>query len=277
MAGGGKTILVTGSTDGIGRQAAIDLLKLGAHVIIHARNEQRAIKAIEFIKNHAGLDGIEAAIADLSSLEQIRGMAARIRKEHGHLDVLLNNAGVYQNRRTTTVDGYETTFAVNHLAPFLLTLLLLDMIKKSGSGRIVNVASQAHASSLDFDNLQGEKSYSAYQAYAGSKLCNIMFTYMLADLLEGRDISVNCLHPGVIDTKLLRAGFGGGAPVSEGSRRLVFCAISPECEGLTGRYFVDCREVKSSTISYDKKAQIRLWEMSERMTGICWSDVKSDL
>jgi NAD(P)-dependent dehydrogenase (short-subunit alcohol dehydrogenase family) len=185
------------------------------------------------------------------------------------LNVLINNAGTFQSHRTLTEDGLETTFAVNYLAPFLLTNELLDMMKRSDTSRIVNVASIAHwDGKLDWGNLQGEKHYAGFEAYATSKLELILFTYALALRLKGTNVTCNCLHPGVIMTKLLRAGFGdfpGDAPES-GAKTSVYLASSPEVKGITGQYFQDAKPVRSSPLSYDRSYQERLWQISKILT-----------
>jgi len=264
-----KKILITGSTDGIGKQTALDLAQTGATMLLHGRNPARGERVVDEIKKATGNDRIEIFIADFSSLNDVRSLAEQVRQKYNTLDVLINNAGVYETRHRTSEDGFEMTFAVNHLAPFLLTHLLLDLLKKGGRSRIINVSSMAHASSIDFKNLQGEKHYSGYEAYALSKLCNILFTYSIARKLDGTGITANCLHPGVIGTKLLKTGWGmGGSPVSEGSGNLVYLAISPELEGITGKYFMNKKQKNSSRISYDQKVQTKLWLISEQMTGI---------
>ncbi|MBW2615219.1 MAG: SDR family oxidoreductase [Deltaproteobacteria bacterium] len=261
-----KTILITGSTDGIGKQTALDLAKMGATVLLHGRNSGRADRVLNEIKKATGNDRIEAFIADLASLKQVRYLAEQVLEKHDRLDVLINNAGVYETRHRISEDGFEMTFAVNHLAPFFLTLLLLDLIGKRVPCRIINVSSQVHASSIDFDNLQAEKHYSAYEAYSLSKLCNVLFTSELAERLKGTGITVNCLHPGVIDTKLLKAGWGmGGSPVTQGAKTSVYLATAPELSTVTGKYFKNMKPTKSSRISYDAKARKRLWEISERL------------
>jgi len=261
-----KTILITGSTDGIGKQTALELAEMGATVLLHGRNSGRAAKVLKEIKKATGNDRIEVLIADLASLTQVRNLAEQVRKKHDRLDVLINNAGVYETRHGISEDGFEMTFAVNHLAPFLLTLLLLDLIKNSAPSRIINVSSQVHASSIDLDNLQAEKHYSAYEAYSLSKLCNVLFTYELAERLKGTGITVNCLHPGVIDTKLLKAGWGmGGSPVTQGAKTSVYLATAPELSTVNGKYFVNMKPTKSSRISYDAETRKRLWRISERL------------
>ncbi|MBW2358137.1 MAG: SDR family oxidoreductase [Deltaproteobacteria bacterium] len=242
-----KTILITGSTDGIGKQTALDLAKTGATILLHGRNPARGERVLREIRNATGNDRIEIFIADLASLKQVRNLAEQVHQKHDSLDVLINNAGVYETTRKITQDGFEMTFAVNHLAPFLLTLLLLDLLIKSAPSRIINVSSIAHASSIDFENLQGEKHCGGYEAYSLSKLCNILFTYKLAQRLKGKGITVNCLHPGVINTKLLAK--------------------------VTGKYFMNKRQKKSSSISYDAETQTKLWQISEQLTGIVFEDV----
>jgi NAD(P)-dependent dehydrogenase (short-subunit alcohol dehydrogenase family) len=264
-----KTILITGSTDGIGRQTALDLAQTGAAILLHGRDPTRGERVLHAIRKVTGNDRIEIFIADLASLNQVRSLAEKVHQKHKSLDVLINNAGVYETTRKISQDGFERTFAVNHLAPFLLTHLLLDLLKRGAPSRIINVSSMAHASSIDFENLQGEKHYGGYDAYALSKLCNMLFTYQLARRLEGTGVTANCLHPGVISTKLLKAGWGvGGSPVAEGSKNSVYLATAPELDGVSGKYFMNRKQTKSSGISYDQKTQKKLWHVSERMTGI---------
>jgi NAD(P)-dependent dehydrogenase (short-subunit alcohol dehydrogenase family) len=263
-----KTILITGSTDGIGKQTALELAEMGATVLLHGRNSGQAAKVLNEIKKATGNDRPKVFMADLSSLKQVRNLAEQVLEKHDRLDVLINNAGVYETRHRISEDGFEMTFAVNHLAPFLLTLLLLELIIKSSPGRIINVSSQVHASAIDFGNLHAEKHYSAYEAYSLSKLCNVLFTYELAERLAGTGITVNCLHPGVIDTKLLKAGWGmGGSPVTEGSKMSVYLASAPELATVTGKYFKNMKPTKSSQISYDAETRKRLWRISEQLTG----------
>ncbi len=270
-----KVILITGSTDGIGRQTALELAGMGETILIHGRDRRRVEKTVRMVRDETGNNRIDSFVADLSSLRQVRELAREVKNRFESLDVLINNAGVYQGKLRHSEDGYEMTFAVNHLAHFLLTLLLLELLRKKERARIVNVASMAHASSIDFDNLQGEKGFDPYGAYSLSKLANIMFTYSLAERLEGEGVTANCLHPGVIDTKLLRAGFGGGSPVSTGARTSVYCATAPELKGVSGKYFRDSREAKTSAVSYDKDTSERLWSLSEDMAGIAWREVSS--
>lgn len=265
----GKTILITGSTDGIGKQTALELAQMGAHVIIHGRNVETSQRTLEEIQKKSGNEYIEAIFWDLSSIKEVWEMAVEIQSKYDHLDVLINNAGVFKNQKELSKDGFEMTFAVNHLSYFILGNLLLDLIDKSPQGRIINVASMAHASNLDFNNLQGEKHFDGYDAYSRSKLCNIMFTYSLASRIQKSKTTVNCLHPGVISTKLLHEGFGsGGSQLSEGSKTSVYLATSEEVKNISGKYFASQKEAKSSPISYDKMVQEKLWEVSKEMVGL---------
>jgi NAD(P)-dependent dehydrogenase (short-subunit alcohol dehydrogenase family) len=266
-----RTILITGSTDGIGQQCALDLARQRMTVLLHGRNPSRGHAVAEHIKKLTGNDRIEFFVADFASLEQVRQLATSIQQKYPSLDVLVNNAGIYVRSRQMTEDGFEVTFGVNHLAPFLLTNLLLDVLKKNAPSRIINVSSMAHQSAhLDLDNLQAEKRFDAYGAYAASKLANLLFTYEFADRLRGTGVSVNALHPGVIATKLLRAGFGsmGGRPVEDGAARVAYLVNAPGIENVSGKYFVDDREQTSSPQSRDTTLQKQFWSLSEQLTGL---------
>ena len=264
-----KIVLVTGSTDGIGKQTALELAKKNAYVLIHGRNPGRCHKTIDEIKAISGNNKLKPFVADFSSLNQVRKLARQINRQFQHLDVLINNAGVSEKSYKESGDGLEMTFAVNHLAPFLLTLLLLDMIKQSPRGRIINVSSIAHyrIPGIDFDDLDLKNNYNGYKAYCQSKLCNILFTYELAEQLKETTVTVNCLHPGVIDTKLLRSNLGiGGASLDEGAKTSVYLASAPALETVTGKFFSDCQESESSNYSQNIKARKRLWEISLQLT-----------
>ncbi|HEY3317062.1 MAG TPA: SDR family NAD(P)-dependent oxidoreductase [Coriobacteriia bacterium] len=261
--------LVTGATSGIGRATAFELARGGMRVIVHGRDPARVRETAEAVRNGGGV--VEEAVADLSSQAQVRSLAADLARRFGELDVLLNNAGVYMHHRRLTDDGIETTFAVNVLAPYLLTQLLLPLLLRSAPSRIVNVASVAHQAvrAVDFGNLQGERHYGAYGAYALSKLGDILITYAQAARLEGEDVTANALHPGVISTKLLHAGFGfGGAPPEKGAQVEAYVAMSEEVEGVTGAYFTDHRPTLSSPLTYDEELQARFWAECERLTGV---------
>jgi NAD(P)-dependent dehydrogenase (short-subunit alcohol dehydrogenase family) len=264
-----KIILITGSTDGIGKQTAIDLAEMGSVIIIHGRDQDKTRNTADEIKGLTGNGNIHYLTSDLSSLKQVKLLSEEIHVKFQKINVLINNAGVYEHRKVASHDGHEMTFAVNHLGHFYLTHLLKDLIPVNNDSRIINVSSMAHAGSIDFENLQGEKYYDGYNAYSLSKLCNILFTYEAARRFQPKGITVNCLHPGVIRTKLLRAGWGlGGAPVQSGSKASVYLATSSELKGVTGKYFSNSRPVHSSGVSYDSCIQQQLWEISKGLCGI---------
>lgn len=268
----GKVVLVTGSTDGIGKQTAYILARKGAGVLLHGRNPSKGERVQEEIRRTTGNTRLQFMLAELSSAQEIRRLADQIREGHDHLDVLINNAGTFERDLKVTGEGLETTFAVNYLSMFRLVHELLDLLKRSASGRIVNVASASHwnARTMDWNLLQGRAHYDGYRAYAQSKLAVVLFTYALARRLEGTGVTANCLHPGVIKTKLLRAGFGNhpGETPEKGARTSVYLALSPEVEGISGRYFEECKPVPSSPISRNLELQEELWRISEELTGL---------
>jgi NAD(P)-dependent dehydrogenase (short-subunit alcohol dehydrogenase family) len=274
----GKVCLVTGATSGIGLVTARELARQGARVVIVGRDQGRCDAAVAQARAAGG--EAEALLADLSSLEQTHALAGQFRERHGRLDVLVNNAGGIWLRRELTVDGLERTFAVNHLAPFLLTHRLLDLLRASAPSRVVNVSSRAHRkATLDFDNLQGERSYGGWRQYCRTKLMNLLFTYELARRLAGTGVTANALHPGWVAT-----GFGGGNGLrgwllrtaaryfaigpEKGARTVIYLASSPDVVGVSGRYFVEEREAPSSPASHDEQTARRLWEVSARLTGL---------
>ena len=277
----GKVCIVTGATSGIGEVTARRLAEDGATTVIVARSRTKAEETARSIERGGATGKVELVIADFDSLDDVRRAGSELAARFPKIDVLVNNAGAIYMARTTTKDGLETTFAVNHLAPFLLTHLLLDRLKASAPSRIVNVASRAHVRGrIDLDDLEGKKGYSGLGAYSQSKLCNILFTYELARRLEGTTVTANCLHPGVI-----ASGFGKNQPgffnfgvklvapfmwtKEKGARTSLYLAESPDVAGVTGKYFdSDTREIRSAKISYDRDVQRRLWEISERMTGL---------
>ena len=260
------TCLVTGATDGIGHQTAKELLARGFRVLVHGRSEAKAARAAQALGA-----GAVPVWGDFAELAQVRALAAQVQREAPVLDVLLNNAGVYLQRRQLTKDGHETTFQVNHLAHFLLTGLLLPQVRAAPQGRVVNVASQVHSSGrLDFDDLDLSRGFDGYSAYANSKLANVYFTHALARRLEGTAATTCALHPGVIGTKLLRSGFGGfgGASLEQGARTSVYCATAPELAKVSGRYYSDAREAPCARHAHDEAAEERLWAISARWTGL---------
>ena len=264
-----KLILITGSTSGIGKETVIKLVKLGTHVIVHGRDELKTNNTIELIRNETNNPKIDGVYANLGSFQQIKEMAKTLHERYNHLDILINNAGVIRANRNLTEDGVEETFMVNYIAPFLLTNFLIDLLEKSNAGRIVNVVSQVHSNHLDLSDLQYKKGYSGVKAYARSKTCLIMFTYLLAEKLKQSNITVNCLHPGIINTKLLEASMGAplGAPVSVGAENLIYVAIEQKLEKVSGKYFNNKKPEPSKEITYDKEIQRKLWRETENILG----------
>ena len=266
-----RIILVTGATDGIGKQTALELARLGATVLLHGRSAERGQQALNDVRAATGNDKLDLFLADLASQKQVRRLAAEVEAKYGRLHVLINNAGVFMPQRQVTEDGLEMTFAVNHLAPFLLTNLLLDRLKKGAPARIITVSSSLHQRSLvDFNNLQGDKYYSGGQAYNLSKLGNVLFTVELAQRLRGSGVTANCLHPGAIDTKLLHAAIGRmrGETVAAGASTPVYLAAAPEVEKVTGQYFERRQAVMPSHLAQDAELRKRFWETSAQLTGI---------
>jgi NAD(P)-dependent dehydrogenase (short-subunit alcohol dehydrogenase family) len=272
----GRVCVITGATRGIGRATAEGLVRLGATVVLIARRRDDGIRVSRELAGDAGSPDV--VVADLSSQASIRTAAQELRDRYPRLHVLINNAAVIPRNREITVDGLEMQFAVNHLAYFLLTSLLLTPLRAGIPSRVINVSSGAHSGArLDFDDLQSERGYSATRAYGRTKLANILFTYELARRLRGTGVTANCLHPGVIDTQLLADFMGSpgtrsggarsfGASAESGAESSIFLASSPDVERVTGKYFDDRRERRSSPESYDEAAARRLWSISEELT-----------
>jgi NAD(P)-dependent dehydrogenase (short-subunit alcohol dehydrogenase family) len=266
-----KLILVTGATDGIGKQTALELARDGARIVIHGRSQNKVEATRDELQRLVPDSAIEVAVADFASLADVRRMAEDVAARHRAIDVLINNAGLYMNQHAMSHDGHEMTFAVNHLAPFLLTHLLLPGLRAAPGARIVNVSSVAHMRGvLDFENLRGEKGFAPYGSYAMSKLANVLFTVELARRLAGESITVNVLHPGVVSTKLLTEGFGmqGQESLYQGAATSVYLATSPEVADVSGRYFVRCREAEMSPLATDPEMGRKLYELSAELTGI---------
>ena len=261
-----KKVLITGSTDGIGRETARKLLMKGFYVLLHGRSQNRCLPILQSFRET--YTNVDCVVGDLASFKSVRYMAEEVKSKVDHLDVLINNAGIFNPVKEITEDGYEKTLQVNHLSHFLLTYLLFPLVR---GGRIINVSSMAHASSIDFDNLNGEKYYDPYDAYSRSKLCNILFAFYLARLVKNTGTTVNALHPGVINTKLLISGWGAiGADVERGAETSVYLASSPDVANITGEYFVNKRVAKAASIAYDIEVQEKCWKISEMFTGVKW-------
>ena len=272
-----KICLVTGSTSGIGKVTARELANRGATVVLVSRSRAKGEATQAEIKQATGNQHVELLVADLSVLEDVRKLATEFQHTHDHLHLLVNNAGCAYPRRTLTTDGFEATLAVNYLAPFLLTELLLDTLKASAPARIINVSSAQHANaSIEFDNLQGEKKYGNLRNYNQAKLALLFWTYELARRLEGTGVTVNALHPGVTASNFVDGMSGPAALVmklgkpflltpEQGAQTILYLATSPEVEGVSGKYFVKSQETKSSSRSYDQAASSRLWDVTEQL------------
>jgi len=277
----GKTVLVTGGTSGIGKATAVGLARLGARVGITGRDTARAEAAAAEIRAASNNSAVDAFAADLSSRTEVRRLAREVLECYAQLDVLVNNVGGFWAHRHLTADGLEHTFALNHLAPFLLTNLLLDRLIASAPVRVVTVSSGAHtAGRLDFDDLQGEKKYSGQHAYNASKLANVMFTYELARRLRGAGVTATVPHPGVVRTSFgaedQAAFFTILSPLirpflkttAQGAATSIYLASSAHVEGVTGQYFANSKPKKSSTSSYDTRVAGRLWQVSADLVGL---------
>lgn len=276
----GKICMVTGATDGIGQVTARALAGKGATVIVVGRNPDKGAAVIEEIRQQTGNRAVEFMLADLSAQADIRQLADQFKQDYQRLDVLVNNAGGFFMGRQETEDGIELTLALNHLNYFLLTNLLLDTLKASAPARIVNVSSRAHRDGrINFDDLEGKRTYKGWRAYQQSKLANVLFTYELARRLEGTGVTANALHPGFVASnfginngwlaRLLRGVADFFAiSVEEGAQTSIYLAASPEVERVTGKYFVECEPVRSADASYDTETARRLRQVSEAMTGL---------
>ncbi len=277
---GGKTVLITGATSGIGEVAARELAAKGAKVVLVGRSAAKCEATAAMIRRATGNPGVEYLVADLSSQAEVRRLAAEIKTRHPRIDVLINNAGAMIAPRRESAEGVEMTWALNHLGYFLLTDLLLDTLKASAPSRVVSVASDAHrmASGIDWDDVEGKKSYSAWHAYSQSKLANVLFTRELARRLEGSGVTANCLHPGLVATNFT-AGRGLAFRLlqvvsklfaitpEEGAKTTVYLASSPEVEGASGGYYAKCKPATPTAAARDDEAARRLWALSEGRVG----------
>jgi NAD(P)-dependent dehydrogenase (short-subunit alcohol dehydrogenase family) len=263
---GGKTVLITGGTSGIGKASAVALAAMGANVVIVGRNPERGEAALNDIKAQSHSESVELMLADLSVQEEVRRLADEFLGRHDRLDVLANNAGLVQSKRTETADGIETT--------------LLDRLKQSAPSRVITVSSEAQRwGNIDFDDIQSTRKYKGFPVYGMTKLANIMFTYELAERLKGTFVTANCLHPGPVGTNFGRNNAGPMAlffraakpfmrTPEQGADTLIWLASSPDVDGVSGEYFSDRREIEAKEIAHDPAARLRLWEISEELTGL---------
>jgi NAD(P)-dependent dehydrogenase (short-subunit alcohol dehydrogenase family) len=266
-------VFVTGSTDGLGKQTAHTLAVQGATVLLHGRSRKRLEAAIQEIRNTTGNARLEGYLADLSELSQVRRLAEKVQAHHARLDLLINNAGIGAGKRDGTrelsQDGYELRFAVNYLAPFLLTHLLLPCLRRAAPARIVNVASGAQ-SPINFGNVMLERHYDPMRAYSQSKLALVMFTFDLAEALREEQVTVNCLHPAsLMNTKMVYEYFGYSlSTVQDGVDAVMYVATSPKLEGVTGKYFEEKQEGQANPQAYDREARRKLRQRSSALTGL---------
>ena len=275
----GKICMITGANSGIGKATAIGLAKMGATIIMVCRSKERGEKALEEIKGKCKNGSLDLMLADLFSQKAIHQLVQDFKEKYKRLHVLINNAGVNLSKRILSEDGIETTLAVNYLAPFLLCNLLFDSLKAGKPARIVNVASSVQAKSIDFDNLNGEKHYRQLKAYAMSKLAIIIFTYEFARRFDGNGVTINCLHPGYVRTNMIRnfrkfvkyffpfISLFVRSP-KRGAKTPIYCASSPDIEGVSGKYFKKRKEAKSVKASYDEELAKQLWDVSIELTNL---------
>lgn len=261
-----QTVLITGATDGIGRATALELLRAGARVLVHGRSREKVERVERELRREAGSDHTDAFVADFTSLAAVRRLSEEVRDRHPEIQVLVNNAGVYSPSLTVTEDGLERTVQVQYFAPFLLTLELLGRLQSNAPARIVNVTSILHRGAhIDFEAL-GKASYDGQEVYATSKLLLTLFTIELAERLRGTGVTVNCVHPGGVDTKLLRAGFGpGGLPVEQGAQPVAHLVTAPGFATLSGRYLERFKEADPDPRTYDAAQRKLTWEWTERI------------
>lgn len=259
-----KTILITGSTDGIGRETAKQLAEKGQRIIIHGRSHSKAQKVKKELNSISPEADHKIAVADLESQQQVLDLSNSLLKEEDKIDVLINNAGIYQNQYELTEDQLEKTIAVNYHSHFILTLLLIPLLKNSADPRIINFSSMVHSKNLDPEKIWNPTNFSGSQAYSDSKLAMILFTFKLDKILDY--ISVNCLHPGVINTKLLQKGWGaGGSSVEKGAETPVYLALADEVEGERGSYFVNKKKKRAAAAASEQELQDQLWNKSIEM------------
>ena len=282
----GRTCLITGATFGIGKATALGIARRGARVVIVGREAERTQATAVWLRRESGNPAVEYLIADLFSLAEVRRLAQAFATQQERLDVLVNNAGGFFSDRATTADGFERTWALNHLAYFRLTLDLLPLLKASAPARIVNVASNVHVRGrIDFADLGGARRYDGVRAYCQSKLANVLFTYALARRLAGTGVSANCLHPGMVATGIgrnmrgiprlfMKAASAFILTPEQGAATSIHVATSTDVAAVSGKYFVKCKPARSSPLSYDEALQERLWAVSLEQIGLDAADPK---
>ncbi len=268
-----KTCLVTGANSGIGKETVLGVARMGAKTIMVCRNKERGESAKSEVIRKTGNSDVELLLCDLSSLAQVRKLADEVLDRYGALHVLVNNAGIVSLTGGKTVDGFETTLAVNYLAPFLLTSLLLGLVRASSPSRIINVSSAAHyGGEIDLNRIASGRAGAGMSAYSNSKLALVMFTYELAKRLQGSGVTVNCLHPGAVATRIWRMPTFLTRPfmigATSGAETTLHLASSPEVDGMTGRYFEKKKEKRSSAESHDEEKARLLWDATCRLVGL---------
>lgn len=275
-----QTILITGATNGIGLVTARELARMGAQVVIIGRSPERTTATVRSIRQTTGNPRVDGLVGDLTTQAEVRRLAEEYRQRYGRLTVLINNAGAVFFQRQLSADGYEMTLALNHLAYFTLTNLLVDLITVSAPARIINVSSSAHwMGRLDLNDVANSYHVGSWRAYSQTKLMNILFTYELARRLEGKSVAVNCLHPGFVATNFGKSNGGIFRPLwdvfdvaaisaERGAQTSIYLASSPEAANVSGQYFVRCKPQRSSSASYDHDLARRLWDLSRDLTGV---------
>ncbi len=270
-----KVFMVTGATSGIGKALATQLARTGEIVILVARDVDRGNAVVQEITQKTQNWNLDLQLCDLSNLSSVNNLASVVKLKYNTIHVLINNAGVYKRQRQTTVDGYETMFAANHLGPFLLTNLMLDALIGSGSGRILNVTAPS-TTPLNFDDLQGERNFNSLNAFGATKMANLLFTFELARRLEGSNVTANAIHPGLSRSQLMKEAFAPlrlltwllSSPPHKAAENILKLATAPEFENVSGRFFHNDKEIEAPAYARDRENQERLWDVSEKLTDI---------
>ena len=269
-----KVYMVTGVTSGLGKAIALELAKTGETVIMVARDAERAAKVEKEILAATQNPNLDMQICDLANLSSVRNLGTVLISRYNKIDVLINNAGMYRKTRGTTIDGYESMFAANHLGPFLLTYMLMDRLRASGSGRIINITAPS-TTELNFDDLQGEQNFNSLNAFGATKMANLLFTFELARRMENAGVTVNAFHPGLVRSSLMKDAASPirllswlfSAPPTRAAQEVVRLALSPEFQAANGKFFNNGKELAPPAYALDQNVQQRLWEVSEKLTN----------